>query len=332
MGTLRSAAGGAGMRKSISRVLGAGLVIAAFVVLPLLLSQNDLRNFARFLALVLAVLGVNIALGAGGIVSLGQSVFVGVGAFALVVFADDFGLPILIALPLAALFTGLVGVVLGFPSLRVRDSQFALVSFGYAIAFPPFARWCRSITGGPSGRSLERELLPPSWLPVEELVYRYLITMLVILVCMVIAANFLQSRWGRATKAQRDNSLAAATFGVPIAQTRSTVLGLSAALSGVSGALGVILFPFVQANDFNVFMALRLYAAAVIGGLSSALGALWGVLSLWLFPLIGENVGLGGGADFVLGLTVLLLSYSQIDGVVGVIRATSAAISRRRSG
>lgn len=318
------------MSKSVSRVLGAGLVVVAFVILPLLLSQNDLRNFARFLALVLAVLGVNIALGAGGIVSLGQSVFVGVGAFALVVFSDDFGLPILIALPLAALFTGLVGVVLGFPSLRVRDSQFALVSFGYAIAFPPFARWCRSITGGPSGRSLERELLPPSWLPVEELVYRYLITMLVILVCMLIAANFLQSRWGRATKAQRDNSLAAATFGVPIAKTRSAVLGLSAALSGVSGALGVILFPFVQANDFNVFMALRLYAAAVIGGLSSALGALWGVLSLWLFPLIGETIGLGGGADFVFGLTVLLLSYSQIDGVVGAIRATSAAISRRR--
>jgi len=320
------------MSKSVSRVLGAGLVVVAFVILPLLLSQNDLRNFARFLALVLAVLGVNIALGAGGIVSLGQSVFVGVGAFALVVFADDVGLPILVALPLAALFTGLVGVVLGFPSLRVRDSQFALVSFGYAIAFPPFARWCRSITGGPSGRSLERELLPPSWFPVEELVYRYLITMLVILVCMLIAANFLQSRWGRATKAQRDNSLAAATFGVPIAKTRSAVLGLSAALSGVSGALGVILFPFVQANDFNVFMALRLYAAAVIGGLSSALGALWGVLSLWLFPLIGETIGLGGGADFVFGLTVLLLSYSQIDGVVGAIRATSAAISRRRSG
>ena len=320
------------MSKSISRVFGAGLVVVAFVILPLLLSQNDLRNLARFLALVLAVLGVNIALGAGGIVSLGQSVFVGVGAFALVVFSDDFGLPILIALPLAALFTGLVGVVLGFPSLRVRDSQFALVSFGYAIAFPPFARWCRSITGGPSGRSLERELLPPSWFPVEELVYRYLITMLVILVCMLIAANFLQSRWGRATKAQRDNSLAAATFGVPIAKTRSAVLGLSAALSGVSGALGVILFPFVQANDFNVFMALRLYAAAVIGGLSSALGALWGVLSLWLFPLIGETIGLGGGADFVFGLTVLLLSYSQIDGVVGAIRATSAAISRRRSG
>lgn len=107
------------MSKSVSRVLGAGLVVVALVILPLLLSQNDLRNFARFLALVLAVLGVNIALGAGGIVSLGQSVFVGVGAFALVVFADDVGLPILVALPLAALFTGLVGVVLGFPSLRV---------------------------------------------------------------------------------------------------------------------------------------------------------------------------------------------------------------------
>lgn len=319
------------MKKKFIFICCAIAFVVVFVVLPLVLKQNDLRNFARFLALVLAVLGVNVALGAGGIVSLGQSVFVGVGAFALVTFSDDFGLPILVSLPLAALFTGGVGVVLGFPSLRVRDSQFALVSFGYAIAFPPFARWCRSITGGPSGRSLERELLPPSWLPLEDLVYRYFVTMVVIVVCMVIAANFLQSRWGRATKAQRDNSLAAATFGVPIARTRSAALGLSAGLSGVSGALGVILFPFVQANDYNVFMALRLYAAAVIGGLSSALGALWGVLSLWLFPLIGDWVGLGGGADFVFGLTVLILSYSQIDGVVGVIRAVEASILRRRA-
>ena len=212
------------MSRKGARVLLGVLVVVAILVLPLLLTQNDLRNFARFLALVLAVLGVNVALGAGGIVSLGQSVFVGVGAFALVSFSDDFGLPILVALPLAALFTGGVGVVLGFPSLRVRDSQFALVSFGYAIAFPPFARWCRSITGGPSGRNLERELLPPSWLPIEDLVYRYLITMFVIVLCMVIAANFLQSRWGRATKAQRDNSLAA-TFGVPIARTRAAALG-----------------------------------------------------------------------------------------------------------
>lgn len=78
-------------------------------------------------------------------------------------------------------------------------------------------------------------------------------------------------------------------------------------------------------------MALRLYAAAVIGGLSSAVGALWGVISLWLFPLIGEGVGLGGGADFVFGLTVLMLSYSQIDGVVGLIRACRAAILRRKA-
>jgi ABC-type branched-subunit amino acid transport system permease subunit len=98
----------------------------------------------------------------------------------------------------------------------------------------------------------------------------------------------------------------------------------------VSGALGVILFPFVQANDFDVFMALRLYAAAVIGGLSSAVGALWGVLSLWVFPLIGETIGIRGGANFIFGLSVLILSYSQIDGVVGALRALEASIIRRR--
>ena len=81
-------------RKGARFLLGV-LVAAAILTLPVLLSQNELRNFARFFALVLAVLGVNVALGAGGIVSLGQSVFVGVGAFALVSFSDDFGLQFL---------------------------------------------------------------------------------------------------------------------------------------------------------------------------------------------------------------------------------------------
>ena len=103
------------MSRRDGRFLLGVLIVVAILILPLLLTQNELRNFARFLALVLAVLGVNVALGAGGIVSLGQSVFVGVGAFALVSFSDDLGLPILVALPLAALFTGGVGVVLGFP-------------------------------------------------------------------------------------------------------------------------------------------------------------------------------------------------------------------------
>ena len=62
-------------RKGARFLLGV-LVAAAILTLPVLLSQNELRNFARFFALVLAVLGVNVALGAGGIVSLGQSVFV----------------------------------------------------------------------------------------------------------------------------------------------------------------------------------------------------------------------------------------------------------------
>ena len=59
------------MSRKGARVLFGVLVVVAILVLPLLLTRNELRNFARFLALVLAVLGVNVALGAGGIVSLG---------------------------------------------------------------------------------------------------------------------------------------------------------------------------------------------------------------------------------------------------------------------
>ena len=110
------------------------------------------------------------------------------------------------------------------------------------------ARWCRSITGGPSGRNLERELLPPSWLPIEDLVYRYLITMFVIVLCMVIAANFLQSG-GKSNKGPTIIRLLQQPWS-PIARTRSAASDCLPRC-GVR-RLGVILFPFVQANDFDV--------------------------------------------------------------------------------
>ena len=320
------------MNSRSRRILGALVVIVALGLLPSILNETDLRNFARFLVLVLAVLGVNVAVGAGGIVSLGHSVFVGVGAFAFVSLCEDLGVPILLALPFAALISGLVGVVLGFPSLRVRNSQYALVSFGYAIAFPPFARWCRTITGGPTGRTLERTIWVPDWLPLSDIEVRYAVAMLTVFACGLLATNYLSGRWGRSAKAQRDDALAAATFGVPISRSRSGVLGLSAGLSGMAGALSILLFPYANISEYTVMMSLRLYASAVIGGLGSAVGSLWGVISLWLLPTLGRLIGLGGGADLIFGLSVLLLSYSQVDGIVGLVREMRRRMTSGRNG
>ena len=161
-----------------SRLAWAGWVLLVIVlaVPPLVADSLELTRLSRLVVLVLAVLGVNLLTGYAGLISLGHGVFVGVGAFAMANFIDQ-GMSLFLAGFLATVFTGAVGLVLGLPALRVRGLYLALITFGIALAFPPFARRLGSWTGGVTGRTVDNDnFVPPSFLGLDDHVHiwRYL--------------------------------------------------------------------------------------------------------------------------------------------------------------
>ncbi len=303
-------------------------VLVLLLVLPLLVDQLALRRIGGIIVLTLAVLGVVVATGHAGLISLGHGAFVGLGAFAMASYLDLVHLPFLLALPATFATCWIAGWLFGLPALRIRGIYLALITLGLGVVFPPLAKRFPALTGGVSGRPVDATMEAPAWLGDDHTItWRYLFCLLVCGLLFAVTRRILRSRTGRAMQAVRDDETAAASFGVDLVRTKTGAFALSAALSGTSGALQAVLFPFVSHEQFDVFLSFRLYAAAIIGGVGFVIGAVYGVVALILVPLVNDAVGVLDNDVLVFGIGLLLLTFVSPDGLAGLI-----ARWERRSG
>lgn len=312
--------------------IGLLLLLLALVIPPLVASPLDLTKLSRLVVLVLAVLGVNLLTGYTGLISLGHGVFVGVGAFAMTNFID-WGISLYLAGILATLFAGVIGLLLGLPALRIRGIYLALVTFGIALAFGPVARRLGSWTGGPSGRTVNNDaFVPPSFLRLDDHVHvwRYGVCLAVVGLWFLLTRNLVNSRMGRALRTVRDNEPAAAAFGVNIRYAKVGALAVSSAMAGTAGVLQVILNPFVGFSDFDAFLSLRLYAAAVIGGLGTLAGAVYGVIALIVVPTVNGALDLLDSDSVVFGAGLVIMTYLAPSGIAGWIEGRRGGKSSTR--
>jgi branched-chain amino acid transport system permease protein len=299
---------------AIVAVVAVATTIAAALVDPI-----SLRSNGRIVVLVLAVLGIVLATGQTGLVSLGHGAFVGTGAFAMAVLADDVDVPILLAIPLAGGVAAVFGGLVGLPALRLRGIQLALVTLGVAVVFPVVARQYPKLTGGVTGRTVDATVEPPGWMPApfdEPGSFRFLVCVAVCLVGFWLTYNLMTSRVGRAMRAIRDDDTAAAAYGVDRTTTKVGAFAFSAGLAGVAGALQVMLFPFASHDQFTVFLSLRIYAAAVVGGVASIIGAVVGVAALVVVPAVNDALDLLESETAVFGLALVVLTFVAPGGLV----------------
>ena len=312
--------------------IGLTVLILALAIPPFVAEPLELTRLSRLIVLVLAVLGVNLLTGYTGLISLGHGVFVGVGAFTMANLIDT-GMSLFLAGLLATVFTGVVGVILGLPALRVRGLYLALVTFGTSLAFPPFARQLGTLTGGVTGRTVDNEAFaPPSVLGIGDQlhVWRYVMCLVVVAVWFWLVRNLVNSRMGRALRTVRDNEPAAATFGVNVAQAKAGALGVSAAMTGTAGAMQAILNPYIAHSDFDSFLSLRMYAAAVIGGLGTLSGAIFGVLALIVVPTVNSAINLLDNDAIVFGAGLIIMTFVAPRGIAGLFSSRGPGKTSRQ--
>lgn len=329
--------------RSMRRVLASvtswaiGIGIAAWLVLtPFVGDISTIRSHSQTVILVAAVLGVNIATGYGGMISLGHGVFVAMGSFGAAYCVDQLELPWAVGIAGGMAVAAATGAVVGLPALRIRGIYLALVTLGLAIVFQPLAKRFPAFTGGVSGRNVQSEVVAPGWWPhtgrAGDASYRYVLCLVIMAAAIWATAALLRGRPGRTIKAVRDNSTAAAVFGVHLTRTRVSTFALSAALAGLTGAFGVMLVPYISQESFPPQESLLLYATAVIGGL----GILWGpVLGVALregvaqlaelldlsqrTDLLGELAALLRDQAIVFGVGLIVLTFAFPKGVAGVL-------------
>ena len=325
--------------RRVSRMSAFGIAVlcVALAVIPFLTTTTSLRQASQIIVSVLAVLGVNVATGYGGMISLGHGVFVGVGAFATGYYVDDLSMPWLLAITLGAATAGIAGAFVGIPALRIKGIHLALVTLGLAIVFRPLSKRFPSITGGVSGRSIEARFDAPGWWPgdgrMASSVYRYVFCVLVVLLALWATWNVVNSRFGRSMRALRDNDTAAAVYGIALVSARVTTFAISAGLAGLCGALQVVLVPFVSQDKFPAQESLVIYASAVVGGLGTIWGSVLGVVARTVVAKAGDVVagfdGLGPIGEFfdlldesafVFGLGLIVLTFLFPSGLAGIGR------------
>lgn len=318
-------------------LVGAALIAVVLAVIPFVASTTGVRQASQIVIGVLAVLGVNVATGYGGMISLGHGVFIGVGAFATGYYVDGLALPWLLAIALGSATAALAGALVGLPALRIKGIHLALVTLGLAIVFQPLSKRFPRFTGGVSGSGIDAEFVSPSWWPSDTrmatAVYRYLFCIVVVGLALWATWNLVNSRLGRAMRAIRDNDTAAAVYGVDLISARLQTFAVSAGLAGLCGALQVVLVPFVSQEKFTPQASLVIYATAVIGGLGTIWGSVLGVIASTIVGKVGQAAagadGLGPIGEFfdlldesafVFGVGLILLTFLFPRGLAGIGR------------
>jgi len=248
---------------------------------PWLLAEYWLAQLTFVLIYSIAGLGLMLLAGYTGLFSLGHAAFLGVGAYTQAVMTNA-GVPFPVALACAAGLSAAVGIVVGLPALRLKGIYLgmATLSFGFIVE-EVLARW-ESITKGNAGLAVKKPEMF-GW-TIESNEGFYFLCLLLTVFATLGILNLLRSPTGRAFVAIRDSEISAQSMGIHLAQYKTTAFALSAALTGVAGALYAHKLQFISPDQFNILQSIDLLLMIVIGGLGSVHGAFLGAAFLISMP------------------------------------------------
>ena len=267
------------------RLWQAGLLLLAVVAIYLL--PGTLKNYGIYIVTLWAVyviagMGLNLTVGYAGQISLGQAAFWGIGAYTTAI-ALKAGLPFLAALPLSAALCFAVGLLLGFPALRVQHHYLAFATLGFnVLVFLAFRNedW---LTGGTFGiNNIPRPILF-GWrlrAPLDFFHFTWIATV----VMGALMALLLRSPWGRAFAALRDNPIRAESVGIDTTFYTLLAFAIGAAYAGIAGALFAPLVGFIEPAPFAVTTSLSMLLMVIAGGSGRLFGPAIGAVVVVLLP------------------------------------------------
>ena len=258
-----------------------GLLAAALLVLPALAGEFYVGELAGLFIFAIAGVGLMLLTGYTGLVSLGHAAFLGIGAYTEAILLAK-GVPFALTLPAAALVTGLAGIAIGVPTLRMSGLYLAIATLAFgSIVGNVFAKW-DSLTGGFDGFPVK----PPSilGLALDGPKGVYYLALAVLVFVIWLAINVLRSPLGRALVAIRDSEISAQSMGINLAMYKTIAFALSAAITGLAGALFAHYVRHLAPDAFDILLSIQLVTIVFIGGLGSLRGAIFGAMFIRLLP------------------------------------------------
>mgnify|MGYP000862509372 CR=1 FL=1 len=287
--------------------------ILALLVLPLVASGRVV-GIANVIGITLvAVVGLQLTSGIAGQINMGQSAFMGVGAYAAGALSAKLGAPFWLAIPVAGIAAAGFGGLFGLAALRIKGFYLALTTIAaqYIFAFA-MLKLPKEWFGRAEGIRLEPASLGSFAFDTDARVY-YLI-LLVAAVMTTGAFGVARSRTGRAFVAVRDNDNAAEVIGINVFYYKILAFFMGAFYAGVAGGLWAYYLRYVQADQFTLWLSVWYIGMLIVGGMGSVLGAIVGTVVIRLLqefisvfgPVLSEALPQLGGQLVFAGMNILL--------------------------
>jgi branched-chain amino acid transport system permease protein len=268
------------MTKTRWLALAAGVV--AIGLLPLLLKSYGVYLATLWCIYLMAAFGLNLIVGYAGLMSIGQAAFFGIGAYVAAILMKA-GIDFWLVLPIAGAACFVIGLLLGFPALRVQHHYLAFATLGFNVLVYLFLRNEEWLTGGTFGiTGIPRPSLFGHELDgsLELFYFVYATTLLLGL----ILAFVLRSPWGRAFACLRDNPIRAESLGVNITAYTLLAFAIGATYAGVAGVYFGSLVQFIEPGPFQLTTSLMMLLMVIVGGAGRFFGPVVGSVIVILLP------------------------------------------------
>jgi branched-chain amino acid transport system permease protein len=297
------------------------MLILLFVVLftaPLWLSNRWLSVSNLIFITIIATTGLNILTGYCGQLSIGHAGFVAVGAYASAILTSKLNLPFPVGLISAGFIAGLIGLVFGIPSVRVKGFYLAISTIAAQFIIIWVINHWTDVTGGFNG--MIAPVASIGGISFGSQASQFYLILVVTILVIFGAKNLARTRIGRAFVAVRDNDLAAEVMGINLFRYKLLAFFIGCFLAGIAGSLMAhCLWGSINTENFPLMDSILYVGIIIIGGLGTTMGPIFGVLFIrlleqlitYLSPVLESTFNLPAGfttgiGPVVFGLAIIL--------------------------
>lgn len=270
---------------------------------------------------IILTLSLNLVVGYTGLPSLGHAAFSCVGAYTSALLALNLGLSPWLGLLIGACVAALLGVVIGFPSLRLKGDYLALATFGLGVIVYSVAKNWVSLTRGPMGLPGIPGFSILGFQLSEIWSYLILVTLFVFLTYFTLG-RVVNSPFGRILRGIREDEIATLAMGKDVDRHKILVFVIGAFFAGIAGSLYAHYITFIDPSSFTIMESILILLMVVFGGMGSLSGSFVGAAILVIFPELLRFLGMPSAVaaplrQMIYGLLLIVLMLKRPQGILG---------------
>lgn len=267
---------------------------------------------------------LNLILGYGGMFHMGHGGFFAIGAYAAAIISVNLGLPFFLELIIAGLISAAFGVIIGFPSIRLKGDYIAFCTFAFGmVIFNVASNWI-SVTNGPNGIvGIQRPVIFN--ISFNSVGMYFVLTAFITVLSLWIMRRIIKAPYGKIIEAIREDDIATESSGKNVARTRVEVFCVGAFFAGVAGCLFAHYMRIVEPMSFQTTTSFLAVSMVIIGGMASFWGPVLGAVLINVIPEILKFIGIPGFyaaqlQNIIYSLVLLIIIIKRPQGLVGKLK------------